>query len=324
MRATRTRTSSKSVVGVPPQAVAWVRRVFAAANKSVTGMLSTIPTHHEPELDMALLGALNHVPPVANPAGWTVYIQTHFLGGRRHFYNWEVADIGLLVVFRDRGKVLRIKVGLLQSKRLYSIERRALPDLQNKFEVGFATLLQVPDAYRVLTSGRTFTFGEASEYAALEKGSEQERALDAYSRMSGIPVYYLFYNPARVPWSATVPSRRLGPYPEPRVGCRVLPAVVLREALAKKLDGYQPTFGDVVQVGDPFVGSHRAGWRLEHFVADLLLSCKEGHAASTETDHVLEQLFYRRSGPIAAAIAITVESPKGVEFVLPELLPRGD
>jgi len=90
-----------------------------------------------------------------------------------------------------------------------------------------------------------------------------------------------------------------------------------------KSDGYHPRFGDVLSVGKPFVAAHRAGWRLEHFVADLLLPCKEGHVASGETDQVLERLFYRRAGPIAAAIAITVEAPEGVEFVLPEL-PAAD
>ncbi|MEO7034763.1 MAG: hypothetical protein ABI548_12720 [Polyangiaceae bacterium] len=36
-------------------------------------------------------------------------------------------------------------------------------------------------------------------------------------------------------------------------------------------------------------------------------------------DTVLEQLLYNRSGPIAAAIAVTVEAPDGVDFALPEL-----
>src|SRR5690242_12768113 len=103
---------------IPEAAYDWVRTVFAAANRQASTALSRVPTLHEPELDMQLIAALNQAPPVAGIDGWTVYIETHFLGGRRHFMNWEVADIGLLVIFRDRGRVLRIKVGLLQSKRL--------------------------------------------------------------------------------------------------------------------------------------------------------------------------------------------------------------
>jgi hypothetical protein len=321
-RGRRATAKPKTITGVPPEAIDWVRSVFAHANRSVTGLLSTIPTHHEPELDMALLAALNQAPPIANPGGWTVYIQTHFLGGRRHFYNWEVADIGFLVIFRDRGKVLRIKVGLLQSKRLYPIERKQLPDFKEKFQVGFATLLKTPEAFRVLASGRTFSFTDDSAYAAMAVGDEQEKALAAYSKMSGIPVYYLLYNPARIPWTATVPATKLAPYPNVKVGCRVVGAAHLRTALAGKADGYHPTFGDVIAAGEPFVGTHRGGWRLEHFVADLLMQCREGHVVTGETDHVLENLFYRRSGPIAAAIAVTVEAPEGVEFVLPELPSR--
>jgi len=100
----RTRKQSKAEL-IPERAVDWVRGVFAGVNKQVTETLSLIPTHHEPELDMQFIAALNRAPAVADVSGWTVYIQTHFLGGRRHFYNWEVADIGLLVIFRNPGKV---------------------------------------------------------------------------------------------------------------------------------------------------------------------------------------------------------------------------
>lgn len=305
-------------VGVPAAAIEWVRGVFAAANKNVSAMFGINPNHHEPELDMGLIAALNHAPPVAHPAGWTVYIQTHFLGGRRHFYNWEVADIGLLVVFRDRGKVLRIKVGLLQSKRLYATEEKLLPAHTADFRLGFARLLATPDAFRDLVAGRTFSFARDSRYLALAKGDDQERALVQYERMSGIPVYYLFYNPPTIPLRATVPATKLVSPADPKVGCRIVPARALTAHLASRELGYHPSYADTTSLGSPFVGKHRGGWRLEHFVADLLLRCKQGHVASGETDHVLERLFYRRSGPIAAAIAITIDAPPGADFLLPE------
>lgn len=135
------------------------------------------------------------LPPIADPGGWTVYIQTHFLGGRRHFYNWEVADIGLLVIFRDRGKVLRIKVGLLQSKRLYPIGRKQLPDLREKFQIGFATLLKTPEAFRVLASGRTFTFSNDSEYAALTVGDDQEKVIPAETMRTALSKSPTGYHP---------------------------------------------------------------------------------------------------------------------------------
>lgn len=299
---------------IPERAVDWVRGVFGGVNKQVTETLSLIPTHHEPELDMQVIAALNRAPAVADVSGWTVYIQTHFLGGRRHFYNWEVADIGLLIIFRDRGKVLRIKVGLLQSKRLYPREIKEIPDHRTRFQIGFATLLESPEAFRVLASGRRFSFTQESKYLAIIKGSEQQRVLANYERLSGIPIYYMLYNPVKLPWSATVPTVKFPQMPPIKVGCRVVRARTLQSALAHEVKGYQPTYADVASLHSPFKGSHKGGWALEHFVADELLRCNEGHIASGETDHVLEQLFYNRSGPISAAIAVTVETPPGVEF----------
>jgi hypothetical protein len=137
--------------------------------------------------------------------------------------------------------------------------------------------------------------------------------------MSGIPVYYLLYNPVEVPWAATVPAQDLKPLPATTAGCRVVRSRLLDGAIASQPPGYHPTYTDVGALPSPFVGPHKGGWSLEHFVADELLRCREGHVASGDTDHVLEQLFYRRSGPISAAIAVTVEAPDGVDLVLPEV-----
>lgn len=303
---------------IPERAIDWVRGVFAVVNKQVTETLSLIPTHHEPELDMQVIAALNRAPAVADVSGWTVYIQTHFLGGRRHFYNWEVADIGLLVIFRNRGKVLRIKVGLLQSKRLYPREVQQIPDHRTRFRIGFATLLENPEAFRNLASGRRFTFTKDSKYLAIIKGSEQQRVLSSYEKMSGIPIYYLLYNPIKLPWSATAPTVKFPEMPSIKVGCRIVRARTLHSALADEIKGYHPSYEDVASLATPFKGLHRGGWALEHFVADELMRCHEGHIASGETDHVLEQLFYNRTGPISAAIAVTIETPPNVDLALPE------
>jgi hypothetical protein len=49
---------------------------------------------------------------------------------------------------------------------------------------------------------------------------------------------------------------------------------------------------------------------LEYFIADLLLSCKEGHVAGVNPmiDEDLYTVFNRRSGPISSAIAITIDA----------------
>ena len=52
-------------------------------------------------------------------------------------------------------------------------------------------------------------------------------------------------------------------------------------------------------------------WALEYFVADLVLKCKEGYVAGVNPmeDDALFTVFNRRSGPISAAIAITIDAP---------------
>ena len=42
-------------------------------------------------------------------------------------------------------------------------------------------------------------------------------------------------------------------------------------------------------------------------MADLLLSCEEGRRFTEADFDEMQTLFYRRSGPIAATVAVTVE-----------------
>ena len=47
--------------------------------------------------------------------------------------------------------------------------------------------------------------------------------------------------------------------------------------------------------------------QLENFVADEVMRCREGRLFAKGTDESLENLLYRRSAPITAAIVITVD-----------------
>jgi hypothetical protein len=49
------------------------------------------------------------------------------------------------------------------------------------------------------------------------------------------------------------------------------------------------------------------GWRLERFVADEVLRCRQGTIFDDSSDPNLYGLLYRRSAPISAAIAITID-----------------
>src|SRR5438445_13735574 len=104
---------------IPDHVRAHVRDVFGAANSRVATKICRIPTTHEESLDMSLIEELSlHAAPVRLDGNWIVRIDTHFLGGGRHFYQWEVADIGIIVMFRSNGRLVRTKLALLQSKRL--------------------------------------------------------------------------------------------------------------------------------------------------------------------------------------------------------------
>ncbi len=117
-------------IPIPADVRAWLHGVFVGCNGRVARTITQVPTTHEVPLDMTFIQHFLGVSaPRRFPSGWTVEISTHYLGGGRHFSEWddfprrwEIADIGMLVIFRQAGKMLRSKVALLQSKRLYPDE----------------------------------------------------------------------------------------------------------------------------------------------------------------------------------------------------------
>lgn len=294
----------------PPAVIAYVRRIFASANRRVSEKLVRVPNCSEPSLDLTLIEHLTRfaAPRVVAP-GWTVKLDVHFLGGLRHFYRWEVADIGILLFAKKGTQVVGKKVGLLQSKRLYPKGHSVIEEEQVDYQIGFANLLPTgPNAHSIATPHQ-FKFTGASPYKALRSDDEQFQAIRDYEAQKHIPVHYLFYNPWVVPATYSVPTPSkfvLGP--RGNGGCRVIRSIDLRSAVAGKPVGSSPTFDDVAGLCGK-LPPHLHGWRLEHFVADLLMRCKEGHIFTNMSDGI-ESLFYRRSGPIAAAMSITIEGPE--------------
>jgi len=307
-------------IPIPADVRLWLSGVFAGCNERVAGTMTQVPTIHEVPLDMTFIQHFLSVSaPHRFPSGWTVEISTHYLGGGRHYgewgdwpRRWEIADIGLLVVFRQGGKVLRSKVALLQSKRLYPDEQDLDEDAPVDYMIGFGRLLHSDDDWAAVTPPRTFSFTEHPRYQPLMTGVTQHNAIASYEQQRNIPVYYLLYNPHQVPSSAIVPL--IGEQ-EPKgtceVGCRIVPARQLRIMLTGQPHGHSPAYGELhASLGDPFTPAlHPAGWRLEHFVAGLLLDCETGYIAESRTDGGLNYIFNRRSGPIAAALAVTLDAP---------------
>lgn len=76
--------------------------------------------------------------------------------------------------------------------------------------------------------------------------------------------------------------------------------------LAKKKKGHSPTLGEITGTVDK---PYKFGWPLDYFISELLAKCREGSIFDNILDERIQTLFYRRSGAIAAAIAITIEEP---------------
>lgn len=144
------------------------------------------------------------------------------------FYNWEVADIGMLFVFRIRGEYAFSKVALLQSKRLYPKEVNNADDLRLAYQVGIGRLFPSNECYAEMARPRRFSFDENSRYLALSANDEQIGVIRQYQNQRRIPVYYLLYHPIRLPWSVLIPS--IAPPPVEgniQVGTRVVTSDVV-------------------------------------------------------------------------------------------------
>jgi hypothetical protein len=308
-------------IPIPDEVQTWLREVFASCNLRVAELVSTVPTTHETPLDMTFVQHFLGVSaPHAFDSGWSVHISTHYLGGGRHWsewpgwpMKWEIADIGFLVLFRQAGQLIRSKVALLQSKRLYPDELELEEDTPLDYMQGFGRLMSSDEDWGRVLQPRTFTFSEQSRYRALISGVSQYQAIASYEQQRDIPVYYLLYNPLRIPSTAVMPimAGREVPQLALEVGCRVVPAQQLRIVMDREQAGRSPAYGQLRDsLPAPFdTATYAAGWPLEHFVVDLVLDCQAGYVAAGPNDNGLDYLFNRRSGPISAALAVTIDAP---------------
>jgi hypothetical protein len=311
---------SKAVIELPAEIREWLVKVFSIANSATSGHLTRVPNVHEPHLDTTLISTLGRFAvPFVFPSDWIIRIDTHFLGSSNYWGRWEIADIGLLVNFRRAGQLLRTKVALLQSKRLYPNERVEKNPEEWR---GFGKLMESDDVYARAVAPRTFTFAARSRYKALQIDDGQYQAIASYEDLSQIPVYYLFHNPFQIPADITLPAATdsdIGTHAA--VGCRVLPAYDFREVVAPSVDGLTPSYGDVCgfESGTFAEEGNRGGWRFETFVVDELLGCRRGYRADRKADTTLANLFGGRSAPIFAAISVNVDAPANApESSIPE------
>jgi hypothetical protein len=300
---------------VPEDVIRHVRRVFSRANVDATKALARQPAIHEEQLDFQVVAALDRVGPrVLAESGAAVEIETHWLGGRRHFGGrWEIADLALVAVFRKGGQLIWRKVALLQSKRLYA-RNVAISELDREYyTLGIGRLIDRPEPTRPATGIRKFEFSGNCVYGAMAAGSAQQVRIDEYMRNRRIPVFYSLYNPPAIPYLGEVPRRRVLEIKQAdvRCGCRIQRAVDVHESLSRLPTGSTPSFVEL-QLREKYADGDdydQFGWRLEVFVADEFLRCREGRKFVEQDDKDLANLLYERSGPIASAIVVQIDLP---------------
>ncbi len=177
-------------VNLPTEVVDYVRSIFAGCNDRVSEKLSRMPTTHETSLDLSLIEAVSlFATPQRVGSNWVVRLDTHYLGGGRHFGEWEIADIGFIIVFRRRGIVHLRKVAVLQSKRLYPNEQAPEEDTPLDYMIGFGRLMQGDESDFAAMEERAFHFAEPSVYRQLKVDDRQYRAIRDYEAKYSIPVH---------------------------------------------------------------------------------------------------------------------------------------
>lgn len=287
---------------VPLEAIDYIRQVFKEANEEVTRIISNIPNTYEVTLDQDLIRVLGRIHPKPKSlANSLIDIQTHFIGGGAHLYRSEVADIGIIVTFYRGSAIIRRKLAFLQSKRLYAAEDDSFRSPESASDVSLGSLDYV-------IAERKFTFDKDSKYDQIVAGGKQVRIINDYQQRNIIPVFYLLYHPAEVPYYTSTQSVQ-----KATINCKVGTRVVRSQEMHTCLDflsEYQrPSFGFLeARLGSPYVDHNKNGWRLEYFMADLVISCEEGYSTENPHDPILERAsdIYRRRGPISTAIAINI------------------
>jgi len=288
---------------LPSDAVAHFHDAFANANRLVSERLINIPNARETSLDDALIEFL--IPssaPRILASGAVVEMDIHNIGGLRRLYTWETADIAVLIFVYRGSALLAQKIGLLQSKRLYPDNNDVQDDDPLAFKYGMNRFLKRDPNSPLGMLNRQYDFNEESTYAALKAGSEQIAVMEKLNNEFGEAVYYLFYNPPSIPASTIYPVREYLHCADAPVGCRVHPTRSVNLALLEAKEGSSPTYAQLSQAaaGDDM--------RLEAWIAELL-KCNVGQRFDKSNEELVSRLLERRSGPIGAAIAISIALP---------------
>ncbi len=302
---------------LPREVSDFTAQVFRVCNDSVSRQLSIFPNTHEEALDQLLISEFAKMQgPLKLSSDWVIRIDAHYIGGGRHFRNSEIADLGLMLMFRRNGKLLRSKLVFLQSKKLFgsTVKHR---DYDPFYRQGMGRLLLTEEEHNDLVKRRNIRLTTKSRYRALKAKDIQTQNMRDFAARYGIDLFYLFYNPYVIPWSIPTPVTTL---PEPVqnvVGCRIVPTKNVSDSLARKNAGYNPSYADLEEAfsGENLDVEATAGWRLEDFASKLFLACKVGFVDDSHNFEAMVGMFQQKQFPIAAAVSMTFDVPSNVDLL---------
>ena len=292
-------------IQVPDAVRNYIFRVFSDVNEKISRKISTVPNIPEESLDITFIDTLSDYSAPKIVAGdWAVRIAAHFIGNIRHRRRFEIADLGIIFVFKKGSRILTRKLVLLQSKRLYPNNSEVVEFDDYDYDLGLALLTEREQLETPVFSRVKFEFDLASPYGALKTNSPQCTVIQEHLDDTQIPVYYSMYNPLVLPWTISYPismgNREL---PKRMLGTRIVSAERVLGISAQRTSGVPLTVGDFVENNGE---EYAFGVSLEHFFDDVV-RCQKGYTFDSSRDVGLHRLFSRKSGPIFCIVEVVIE-----------------
>ena len=293
-------------IQVPAAIHAHVYEIFSEVNDKISRKLSLNPNLPEESLDTSFVDCLSeHSAPTVVIPGWAVLFAAHFIGRLRHYDRYEIADIGIVVVFKRETRVLGRKLVLLQSKRLYPKNNDVNELDKYDYLLGLGLVTREEHYESTIFGPMSYEFDYECSYGALQAQSHQCTSIQRVMNDTGIPVHYMMYNPLVVPWSLNYPAAK-GQIELPRreFGTRLILASDVHSVLASRSSGRSLKLEDLIAARhspDALFGSS-----LEDFM-DSVIGCREGYYYDQDEESGLHRLFERKSGGIFCIVEVTIE-----------------
>jgi hypothetical protein len=289
---------------IPKDAIEHFRTAFAEANRVSTERIGTVPNIRETTLDDTLVDALiPFSPPKLLKSGAVVEMDIHNIGGLRRLHKWETADIAIIVFIYRRKRMIAQKIGMLQTKRLFPKNNDVVDDDPEGFRYGMNAFLNRDARSPLAVLNREFVFDQSCIYGSLSAGSDQVGTINQLNQRLGESIFYMFYNPSTVPMTVRYPVGSKRSVSNVKLGCRVVSSPEVHSVLDGIKKGESPTLKAITD------GGAASNWRLEEWVADHLLVCKVGQRFDESMHDKVNMLLERRTGPIGAAIAVSIALP---------------